>query len=156
MLTYALFPQIGLKFIENRNNPDAFEPVPGIEPEPVGSPAAAPSKGGAESYTVTVNGTGYAVTVSEGGTVENIAPAAAPASAPVATGGVPVTAPLAGNIFKIVVGPGQAVNDGDVVMIMEAMKMETEIRTSSGGTVSSVDVKEGDAVQVGDLLLTLG
>jgi oxaloacetate decarboxylase alpha subunit len=155
VLTYALFPQIGLKFIENRNNPDAFEPVPGAEPEPAASPApAARSKGGAESYTVTVNGTGYAVTVSEGGTVENIAPASAPA--PVATGGTPVTAPLAGNIFKIMVGPGQVINDGDVVMIMEAMKMETEIRTSSGGTVSSVDVKEGDAVQVGDLLLTLG
>ncbi len=154
VLTYALFPQIGLKFIENRNNPDAFEPVPGAEPEPVAQEAApaARAKGGSESYTVTVNGTGYAVTVSEGGEVQNVTPAVAAAPA----GGTPVTAPLAGNIFKILVGPGQVVNDGDVVMIMEAMKMETEIRASSGGTVSSVDVKEGDAVQVGDLLLTLG
>ena len=156
VLTYALFPQIGLKFIENRNNPDAFEPAPSDEPEPAAATPAVRSKGGAEAYTVTVNGTGYAVTVSEGGEVECIAPAAAVAQAPAATGSVPVNAPLAGNIFKILVGPGQQVNDGDVVMIMEAMKMETEIRTSSGGTVSAVQVKEGDAVQVGDLLLTLG
>ncbi len=160
VLTYALFPQIGLKFIENRNNPDAFEPVPGVEPEPVAQKAApaarATTTGGSESYTVTVNGTGYAVTVSEGGDVQSVAPAVAAAPVPAPSGGAPVTAPLAGNIFKILVGPGQVVNDGDVVMIMEAMKMETEIRASSSGTVSSVDVKEGDAVQVGDLLLTLG
>jgi oxaloacetate decarboxylase alpha subunit len=155
VLTYALFPQIGLKFIENRNNPDAFEPVPSAEPEVVAAAApAARSTGDAESYTVTVNGTGYAVTVSEGGVVQNVAPVAAPA--PVATGGAPVNAPLAGNIFKILVGPGEVVSEGDVVMIMEAMKMETEIRTPNGGTISSVKVKEGDAVQVGDLLLTLG
>jgi oxaloacetate decarboxylase alpha subunit len=155
VLTYALFPQIGLKFIENRNNPDAFESVPSAEPEVVAAAApAARSTGDAESYTVTVNGTGYAVTVSEGGVVQNVAPVAAPA--PVATGGAPVNAPLAGNIFKILVGPGEVVSEGDVVMIMEAMKMETEIRTPNGGTISSVKVKEGDAVQVGDLLLTLG
>ncbi len=158
VLTYALFPQIGLKFIENRNNPDAFEPTPSTEPDTV--PQAAPAaraKGGSESYTVTVNGTGYAVTVSEGGEVQSATPTtAAPVSAPAPAGGAPVTAPLAGNIFKILVAPGEVVNDGDVVMIMEAMKMETEIRAASGGTVSSIDVKEGDAVQVGDLLLTLG
>jgi len=156
VLTYALFPQIGLKFIENRNNPDAFEPAPGTEPEPVSAAPVARSTGGTESYTVTVNGTGYAVTVSEGGAVESATPIAAAAPPPVATGSVPVNAPLAGNIFKILVGPGQVVSEGDVVMIMEAMKMETEIRTPNGGTVSSVEVKEGDAVQVGDLLLTLG
>ncbi len=153
VLTYALFPQIGLKFMENRNNPDAFEPAPGTESVVSAAPAAR-VKGGSESYTVTVNGTGYAVTVSAGGEVQSVTPAAAPV--PVGSVPVTVTAPLAGNIFKIMVGPGQVVNDGDVVMIMEAMKMETEIRAASGGTVSSVDVKEGDAVQVGDLLLTLG
>ncbi|MCF6282317.1 MAG: sodium-extruding oxaloacetate decarboxylase subunit alpha [Candidatus Polarisedimenticolaceae bacterium] len=157
VLTYALFPQIGLKFIENRNNPDAFEPVPGTEPEPVASsaPAARAKSGAAEAYTVTVNGTGYAVTVSEGGAVQSVAPVGV-APAPVAATGVSVTAPLAGNIFKILVSPGQVVNEGDVVMIMEAMKMETEICSTSTGTVSAVQVKEGDAVQVGDVLLTLG
>ena len=63
---------------------------------------------------------------------------------------------LAGNIFKINVAPGQSVAQGDVVMIMEAMKMETEVRAPSGGVVSSVQVKEGDAVQVGDTLLMMG
>ena len=162
VLTYALFPQIGLKFIENRDNPDAFEPAPGSEPEPVSPAAVAPaSTGGSEAYTVTVNGTSYAVTVSAGGEVQAVAPvaaaapAAAPAPAPVA-GGHDVTAPLAGNIFKILVSPGQAVKDGDVVMIMEAMKMETEIRATHGGSVSAIHAKEGDAVQVGDVLLTLG
>ena len=165
VLTYALFPQIGLKFIENRDNPDAFEPAPGSEPEPAAAPAAAApaAAGGSEAYTVTVNGTSYAVTVSAGGEVQSVAPAAAPAAAPTAApapapaaGGHDITAPLAGNIFKILVSPGQAVNDGDVVMIMEAMKMETEIRATQGGSVSAIHVKEGDAVQVGNVLLTLG
>ena len=65
-------------------------------------------------------------------------------------------APLAGNIFKINVTVGQSVNSGDVVMIMEAMKMETEVRATRAGTVSSLTVKEGDAVQVGDTLMVLG
>ena len=69
---------------------------------------------------------------------------------------VNIPAPLAGNIFKINVAAGQAVNSGDVIMILEAMKMETEVRSPESGTVQSVFVKEGDAVQVGDLLLTLG
>ena len=82
------------------------------------------------------------------------------AGAPVhvaATGdhGQAVCAPLAGNIFKINVAQGQGVNAGDVLMIMEAMKMETEVRAPAGGTVSTINVKEGDAVQVGDPLLTV-
>jgi oxaloacetate decarboxylase alpha subunit len=65
-------------------------------------------------------------------------------------------APLAGNIFKVNVAVGQAVKSGDIVMILEAMKMETEVRAPEGGTVKALFVKEGDAVQVGDALLTLG
>ena len=67
-----------------------------------------------------------------------------------------VPAPLAGNIFKVNVASGQAIKSGDVIMILEAMKMETEVRSPESGTVHSVLVKEGDAVQVGDILLTLG
>ena len=67
-----------------------------------------------------------------------------------------IPAPLAGNIFKINVTAGQVVNSGDIIMILEAMKMETEVRSPESGTVQSVMVKEGDAVQVGDALLTLG
>jgi oxaloacetate decarboxylase alpha subunit len=79
---------------------------------------------------------------------------AAPAAAPV-SGGEPITAPLAGNIWKVHATPGQAVQEGDVLLILEAMKMETEVRAHKAGTIGSVTVKEGDAVSVGDALLTL-
>lgn len=155
VLTYALFPQIGLKFLENRNNPDAFEPVPTLEDAQAMS---APKKSGPEVYTITVNGQNYVVQVTEGGDISAVAPAAAaPTAAPAAPAGnaEPVAAPLAGNIWKVQVAPGQAIQEGDVLVILEAMKMETEVRAARAGTVSSVDVKEGDAVQVGDSLLTL-
>ncbi|WP_241087325.1 sodium-extruding oxaloacetate decarboxylase subunit alpha [Candidatus Vondammii sp. HM_W22] len=159
VLIYALFPQIGLKFLENRGNPNAFEPAPGTEPELTAAPVPATSKSGPEAYTVTVNGNTYNVTVSSGGAVERVAPMAGGASAPsapVASSGEAVPAPLAGNIFKIKVMEGQSINDGDVILIMEAMKMETEIRAPRGGVVVSIPIREGDAVQVGEALLMLG
>ncbi len=155
VLTYALFPQIGLKFLENRGNPDAFEPVPTLEDAKT---MAAPKNNGPEVYTINVNGQNYVVQVTEGGDISAIqsAPAAAPAaSAPAAGSGEPVGAPLAGNIWKVQVAAGQAVQEGDVLVILEAMKMETEVRAARAGTIVSVDVKEGDAVQVGDSLVTL-
>lgn len=156
VLTYALFPQIGLKFLENRNNPDAFEPAPTLEDAQA---MAAPKKTGPEVYTITVNGQNYVVQVTEGGDISAVAPAAAPAAAAPAAAPAgaaeSVPAPLAGNIWKVQVAAGQAVQEGDVLVILEAMKMETEIRAARAGTVASVDVKEGDAVQVGDSLLTL-
>jgi len=161
VLTYALFPQIGLKFLENRDNPDAFEPVPGAEPKPAPAAAAAApaaAAGGPEAYQVTVDGRAYNVVVAPGGEVSNVQAAAPAAPAPAAPSGaaINIPAPLAGNIFKINVTAGQVVNSGDVIMILEAMKMETEVRSPESGTVQSVVVKEGDAVQVGDVLLTLG
>jgi len=167
VLTYALFPQIGLKFLENRDNPDAFEPPPGTEEAPAEAPAktvaaAAQAPAGPEAYQVTVDGRAYNVTVAPGGEVSQVQPAAAAtpaAPAPVAAAPagalIDVPAPLAGNIFKVNVAAGQAVKSGDVIMILEAMKMETEVRSPDSGTVQEVFVKEGDAVQVGDLLLTL-
>jgi len=160
VLTYALFPQVGLKFLENRDNPAAFEPVPGSEPvEPPAPVAAAAPKAaeGPESYTVTVNGRSYDVVVAPGGQVTSVAPvAAAPAPAPVsAADAQPVTAPLAGNIYKMMASPGQVVKAGDVIVVLEAMKMETEVRSPADGTVTEVLAKEGDAVQVGDVLLKL-
>ncbi len=159
VLTYALFPQVGLKFLENRNNPDAFEPAPGTEEPAPATAATAPAAtaSGAEAYTVQVNGKSYDVTVSAGGVVSSVAPAAAPAATPApATGGAAIASPLTGNIFKIKVTPGQNVAEGDVVMILEAMKMETEVRANASGTVASIAVKEGDAVHVGDTLIVLG
>lgn len=163
VLTYALFPQVGLKFLENRDNPDAFEPVP---TEADATPVAT-TAGDASVYTINVSGQSYVVEVAEGGDVSAIglapvvgtnpvaaAPVGAPATAPV-TGGEPITAPLAGNIWKVHATPGQAVQEGDVLLILEAMKMETEVRAHKAGTIGSVTVKEGDAVSVGDALLTL-
>jgi oxaloacetate decarboxylase alpha subunit len=159
VLIYAQFQQVGLKFLENRGNPDAFEPVPSADDlAPAASPvkAPAPAAEGPEAYTVSVNGVSYNVVVTPGGEITEVvqaAPAAAPA--PVATGGATIDAQLAGNVYKINVVPGQAVNEGEVVVILEAMKMETEVRASCAGTVASVDVREGDSVQVGDTLVTL-
>ncbi|MCB1724037.1 MAG: sodium-extruding oxaloacetate decarboxylase subunit alpha [Gammaproteobacteria bacterium] len=160
VLTYALFPQIGLKFLENRDNPAAFEPPPGQEPPPAKpEPAVSAAAKGPESYQVTVDGRTYGVTVAPGGEIAQVQPAAAnpaPIAAAPAGGAVNVPAPLAGNIFKVNVAPGQVIKSGDVIMLLEAMKMETEVRSPDSGTVQSVLVKEGDVVQVGDVLLTLG
>jgi len=171
VLIYAQFPQVGLKFLKNRGNPDAFEPTPGAEAkgEPKAARAAAPSAGGAttgglEEYRVEVNGKAFDVRVTPGGVVGEIEPSskAAPAqtqTSPPASGGageeMPVPAPLAGTVYKIRVKQGQAVEKGEVIMILEAMKMETEVRTPAAGVVSEVKVHEGDAVQVGDPLLVL-
>ena len=154
VLTYALFPQIGLKFLENRGNPDAFEPVPTLEDARAMS---APRNTGPQVYTITVNGQNYVVQVTEGGDISAVAPAAPAAApaAPAAGSGESVPAPLAGNIWKVQVSAGQAVQEGEVLVILEAMKMETEVRAAKSGTVVSVDVKEGDTVQVGDSLITL-
>lgn len=168
VLTYALFPQIGLKFLKNRDNPDAFEPAPQAPDAKL--PAAAPKGGaaakapavqdasaGPETYTVKVNGKAYVVEVAEGGEIADVKEQAAqPAAeaAPAATGET-IAAPLAGNIFKVNVRPGDAVKEGDVVIILEAMKMETEVRAASAGTVSAVKVSEGDSVAVGDVLIEL-
>jgi len=162
VLTYALFPQIGLKFLENRNNPDAFEPVPTGEVETPAAPAAAPqsSSDEPEAYSVSVDGKVYEVVVAPSGELSTVVQKgpqeeSAPQHAAV-TGSETLNAPLAGNIFKLLVAPGAQVQEGDVVIIMEAMKMETEVRAASSGTISSVNVKEGDSVATGDVLLTLG
>ncbi|AWF80700.1 oxaloacetate decarboxylase subunit alpha [Microbulbifer sp. A4B17] len=157
VLTYALFPQIGLKFLKNRGNPEAFEPVPtGNEG------AAVKNDKGEEVYTVTVEGQSYTVTVADGGDLTNVAPVFGGAHAPAAsapsvpaTGGEPVNAPLAGNIFKVMVKPGDQVSEGQAVLVLEAMKMETVVSAPRAGSVASVAVKEGDSVAVGDALLSI-
>ncbi|MED5558014.1 MAG: sodium-extruding oxaloacetate decarboxylase subunit alpha, partial [Pseudomonadota bacterium] len=162
VLTYALFPQIGLKFLKNRDNKDAFEPAPeapqAAAPAKAEAPAAAPAPaGGPETYTVKLNGKAYVVEVSEGGEIGDSLeqPAAQSEAAAPAPSGESIDAPLAGNIFKVNVRPGDQVAEGDVVIILEAMKMETEVRASSAGTVSKVNVSEGDSVAVGDALIEL-
>ncbi|EGK2132498.1 biotin/lipoyl-binding protein, partial [Salmonella enterica] len=112
-------------------------------------------------YTVEVEGKAFVVKVSDGGDISQLT-AATPSSAPVqaaapagAGAGTPVTAPLAGNIWKMIATEGQTVAEGDVLLILEAMKMETEIRAAQAGTVRGIAVKSGDAVSVGDTLMTL-
>ena len=154
VLTYALFPQIGLRFLEKRGDASAFEPVPNGQ-----APAAANSEG---VYTVDVDGKQYTVKVSDGGDVTGIKSlgGGSSAEAPAAASGdpansVPVPAPLAGNIFKVLVKPGDRVTEGQKIMVLEAMKMETDVSTPEAGIITEVMVKEGDAVTVGQPLLSV-
>ncbi|MDA9296468.1 sodium-extruding oxaloacetate decarboxylase subunit alpha, partial [Porticoccaceae bacterium] len=155
VLTYALFPQVGLKFLQNKDNPDAFEPVP------TGRAAVQTNDAGEEIYTVEVEGVSYTVAVSDGGDVSAIAGAgagaavAAPSAAVAATGGDPVTAPLAGTVVKMLVQPGQQVSEGESIVILEAMKMETSVSAPKAGQIVELRAKSGDSVTVGDVLLTL-
>ena len=110
-----------------------------------------------KNLTVTVNGVAYNVTVEEN--TNGAAPVAAPAASPVApaaAGSVPVNAPMPGTILDIKVKAGAAVKAGDVVMILEAMKMENEISAPQDGTIASIDVRKGDTVNSGDVLYTMG
>lgn len=157
VLTYALFPQVGLKFLANRGDASAFEPAPTGKES-----AAVTTDQGEEVYTVTVEGQNYTVTVGNGGDLTGWVPLSASSGASPVTagaapvsGGSPLAAPLAGNIVKVIVAPGQAVKEGDLVAVLEAMKMETEVRASQSGTVSSVAVKAGDSVAVGDTLMLI-
>lgn len=161
VLTYALFPQVGLKFLKNRHNPEAFEPALGKEPAPVATaPASSEPAAGIESYSVKVDGVVYDVEVGPQGQLTSVVPAGqkvAPKLA-VATptqGAEAVAAPLAGTIFKIQVEQGDEVAEGDVLIVLEAMKMETEIRAARSGVIQELHVKEGDSVRVGASLLSL-
>ena len=120
-----------------------------------------------KTYTITVNGNVYNVTVEEGQTsgapaaapvaAPKAAPAAAPkAAAPAASAGsVKVTAGAAGKVFKVEASVGQAVKAGDPVIILEAMKMEIPVVAPQDGTVASIDVAVGDAVESGATLASL-
>ncbi len=158
VLTYALFPQIGLKFLENRNNPDAFEPAPTKTSTKTAAaiPTKASASTGPESYAVSVDGKVFDVVVAPGGSIENIQVASSTSAPAVSsTEGTPLNAPLAGNIFKVLVNEGDEVAEGEVVIIMEAMKMETEIRATKAGEVAIIHTREGESVAVGDILLSL-
>ena len=161
LLTYALFPQVGIQFLENRDNPDFFEPVP---KEETSSPANEKNEG---VYTVSFKGQSYTVSVSDGGTITSMGVSSDESSSnsgdsqeesniPLANGKEDVSAPLSGTIWKILVSPNQAVKKGDTLVILEAMKMETEIKATRSGVVLNVSVKESDSVTVGQLILSLG
>jgi oxaloacetate decarboxylase alpha subunit len=161
VLTYALFPQVGLKFIENRDSPSAFEPAPSQEAVVVEATSAEPLAGDAAAYQVRVEGQVYHVEVAQNGEVSHISSEASASqslfSAPVSVrAGTDVPAPLSGNIVKIVVAQGEQVNEGDLILILEAMKMETEMRSAVSGFVQQINVKDGDAVQAGQTMMVIG
>ena len=128
-----------------------------------------------KNYTITVNGNVYEVTVEEGFTgaasapkaaapAPKAAPAAAPKAAPAAPkaaapagaqGSVVVTAPMPGKILAVKANAGQAVKKGDVIMVLEAMKMENDIVAPQDGTIASINVATGDSVEAGQTLATL-
>ena len=161
----GMFAQVGWKFIQNRGNPAAFEPAPGKEPAPAAAAApamAASANAPVETYTVNVDGRNYHVAVGPADAKFDIQPAPLPPTGPdlivtppIVSGSGVVISPLAGVILKVNVNAGSHIAEGDVVLVMEAMKMETEIRAKVAGIVSAVNVRQGDSVAVGDILVTL-
>lgn len=164
-LTYALFPQVALKFFKHRHDPSFFEPSPKHEvvAPATKAPIAVASDVGQQAvtarYDVRVDGVLYHVDVAPTGelTSVQVAPTLV-AAAPVAPVGseAPFAAPLAGTIVKLLATPGQPLQEGDVLLIMEAMKMEAEIRVPHAGTLRRYQVKEGDIVAHGETLAWLG
>lgn len=167
VLTYALFPQIGLQFLENRHNPEAFEPVPTAEDGKTNTGSATANAG---AYTINVDGKQYSAQVNSSNgevrvSIDNqsfVTRISGDDDAPVADDSVSVSAtgesiksPLSGNIFQVLVQPQAPVKEGQILIILEAMKMETEIKAPRDGVISSVAVKPGDTVSVDDILLTL-
>ena len=120
-----------------------------------------------KKYNVTVNGTAYEITleVADAAEIKATAPAAAPAAAPVPAAvaaptaapanGETVTAPMPGTILAVNVSNGAAVKKGDVLMVLEAMKMENEIVAPADGTVASVNVQKSSSVETGTVLCTI-
>ncbi len=157
----GMFAQIGWKFLQNRGNPAAFEPVPSAESAaPAAVAPAGSATGPTETYTVNVDGKNFNVAVGPAGadiTVKAAAPVGPDLviTPPIVTGSGFVISPLAGVILKVMANVGSHIAEGDVVIVMEAMKMETEIRAKVAGIVTEVNVRQGDSVAVGDVLVTL-
>ena len=154
-LTFALFPQIALNFFENRNDPSAFEPIPQASVSGENSVEVSRGRGDLGSkdsfYTVEVDGERFGVKVSEGDQIESIAVQPVEdrnVKEPRSSKQTEIKAPLGGNVMKINVSLGDQVKAGEVVVILEAMKMETEIQSAVSGKVERILVQEGDAVDM--------
>lgn len=160
VLIFALFPQVAEQYLKKRGAP----PEEKFKKEEV-SPAAPKNAAHASAFRVTVNGRPYDVRVDEMDAITAIAPSqpflahtASPQPAParLTADGFVLRSPLAGAVWKLNCQPGQVIKEGDLVVILEAMKMETEVFAPKGGTILSLSVKPGDKVNNGDPLLTIG
>ncbi|MDA9340618.1 sodium-extruding oxaloacetate decarboxylase subunit alpha [Gammaproteobacteria bacterium] len=149
ILTFAMFPEIGLAFLQNQSDPDFFE----VEPAEI-------TEKSDQSYLVAIDGKEYSVTVKSNNSIEingssstshqqNLA-----STAQIGVGSI-ISAPLGGNIFKLIAQEGQALEPDATVLILEAMKMETEIKSPGAGVVSKIFVKPGDSVKPGDPLFEI-
>ncbi len=168
-LSYAMFPKVALKFFETRNNPMPPKAAPASKAPAPASPAPATAPAVALTahavYNVKVNGRDYQVEVGPAGSAP-LSPAPQPVSAsapspqaaPPASGPAKevVTSPLPGSVFSMKVKVGDAVNSGDVLVVLESMKMETEIKSHTSGVIQSISVNEGDKINTGDELLIIG
>ena len=148
ILIYAMFPEIGLNFLENVDNPEYFES------EPLDITELSDS-----SYLVTVDDQEYSVTlkadnsvsINDGSQVNQVT-----SSPSVQAGtGEAILAPLGGNIFRVIVSEGESVAADSTILILEAMKMETEIKAPSAGVVGKIFVKPGDTVKPGTPLFEI-
>ena len=143
-----MFPEIGLSYIENSDNPEFFESEP-IEINELTD----------SSYLVTVDDQEYSVTlkadnsviINDGSSINEVASSPSVATAP----GTVIEAPLGGNIFRTIISEGEAVDADTTVLILEAMKMETEIKAPSAGVIGKIFVKPGDTVKPGNPLFEI-
>jgi len=160
VLIYAQFHQVGLNFLKNRGNSDFFEPVPTAQDaitKTVPHSATTNTSGQPENYQVMVDGKTYDVVVAPGdGSVAQIQPVAAAEKTTNFSAAVEsIQAPLAGSIIDVLVSPGDLVEANQQVMLIEAMKMEVQICSTSAGTVGNVLVKKGDSVVVDQELVII-
>ena len=149
ILTYAMFPEIGLAFLEHQSDPDFFETEPADILEQADS-----------SYLVSIDDKEYSVVVKSNNSVEINGSSVKstneqPSHAAQAGSGSIINAPLGGNIFKLIAQEGQSLEPDATVLILEAMKMETEIKSPGAGVVAKIFVKPGDAVKPGDPLFEI-
>tara|TARA_B110000014_G_scaffold91457_1_gene62836 strand:- start:1575 stop:3329 length:1755 start_codon:yes stop_codon:yes gene_type:complete len=149
VLTYAMFPEIGLAFLEHQSDPDFFETEPAEIIEQSDN-----------AYLVSVDNKEYSVTVKRDNSIEINGSSATSSDEKlshadqVGSGSI-INAPLGGNIFKVIAQEGESIDPDATVLILEAMKMETEIKSPESGVVTKIFVKSGDSVKPGDPLFEI-
>ena len=157
VLTYALFPQVAIRFFENRGNPAAFETAPKGE-EDIRPHESVEISEDFSTYTVVIGEDSFVVSVAEGSGIEDVPRITVSQNEKTKTNSVDkeeIRAPLAGNVLKIEVAVGDEVRLGETLLVMEAMKMETEIQSAVAGRIESLLIREGDAIDVDQLLLII-